>query len=74
VGLTHVFATPSSLVAEALTVRDALVFAYNLDMSGIMVVCCLSVVVHYCKGKLESGKITSIIKDIFCSQIKIFKV
>lgn len=35
--LARVFVAPSALVAEALATRDALVLAYNLDLSCIVV-------------------------------------
>jgi hypothetical protein len=63
-GSARAFVAPSALVAEALAIRDALVLAYNLDFSHIVVESDSLIVVQCSGGELEKGQITSIINNI----------
>lgn len=63
-GLTKAFPAISPLMAEALSLREAMAFAGNLGISSIEIENDCLELIKACKGEINRGEIFNILKDI----------
>lgn len=63
------FATTSPLIAEAISLREAMVIAMNMDLQDIIFEFDSPQLIQACKGEMLYGEIQHIVKDLRLWQI-----
>lgn len=73
-GLSKVFHTSSPLLAEALSLREGLVFAVSLGIQCLVAENDSLDLIRACRGELQNGEILSLIGDIQCLKTRFQKI